>query len=64
MKGFLLSVLLLGAAFYLISESAPKGKGQFFASATGEAIEVTAANYDYAVGHSEAPVLAYFWSPT
>ena len=64
MKGFLLSVLLLGAGFYFISASAPKGKGAFFASATGQAIEVTAANFDYAVTHSEAPVLAYYWSPT
>ena len=64
MKGLLLSALLLGAAFYLISESAPKAKGQFFASASGEAIEITAANFDYEVTHSEAPVLAYYWSPT
>ena len=64
MKGLLLSMLLLGGAFYLISESAPKGSGEFFASASGEAIEVTAANYAYKVTHNEAPVLAYFWSPT
>ncbi len=64
MKGLLLSILLLGGAFYLISESAPKGKGEFFASATGEVIEVTAANYAYEVKHNEAPLLAYYWSPT
>jgi len=64
MKGLLLSILLLGGAFYMISKSAPNGRGEFFASATGEAIEVTAANYDFKVTHSEAPVLAYFWSPT
>ena len=64
MKGFLLALALLGGAFYFIHDSAPKGKGEYFASATGEAIEITPANYEFKVAASEAPVLAYYWSPT
>ena len=63
MKGFLLSILVLVAAFYFIHQSDSKGGGEYYAAATGQAFEVTAETYDHMVTHSEAPVLAYYWAP-
>lgn len=65
MKGFLLALALLSGVFYLVYKSNPAnaGGGQLYGSATGEPIDVTPGNFDYAVAQNQAPVLAYFWAP-
>ncbi|MFT5110536.1 MAG: thioredoxin-like negative regulator of GroEL [Verrucomicrobiales bacterium] len=64
MKGFLLSIAILGGVFYFLNEgSSSSDAGKVYASATGAAVEVTPSNADYMVAHAEAPVIAYFWAP-
>ena len=64
MKGLFVALVLIGGAFYFIHGSSPSGPAQEYASATGEAIEITAENYEYKVKYSDAPMLAYYWSPS
>ncbi len=65
MKGFLLSVAILGGVFYfLVHEgNSSSDAGKVYASATGQVVAITPGNADYMVSHSEAPVIAYFWAP-